>query len=298
MPRWYLSRLSVVAGALGVALATARCTGKESSAPPRAEPRRPLSAARAAAAVAQGLLPHGLPQVNWMAEVHTRAMQEALAIQAELRASSPRDRCARIEGIVRRLVPDIARHTGITDQAFYQARFAEARARSGCPETPALSVWGLPAPLPATEDSVTGEYQAYTGAMENAVLNAGSPEEAAAGIDAALAAGSSLPAADYQVLAGIASIAASSVYYWYQVEATSGGGAGGDQEYLMSIFPPTGWCGFWCKTGWADLFGAVGGAAAVIETAGPGALVAPEAVLAGSVIGAAVNSASTAIGLM
>jgi len=298
MLRWYVSRLFLVAGALGAALATARCAGREPSAPPRAAPRQPLNAARAAAAVAQGLLPHGLPQVNWMAEIHTRAQQEALAVQAELRASDPGNRCARIEGIVRRLVPDIARHTGITDQAFYEARFAEARARSGCPDTPALSVWGLPAPLPTTEDGVTGEYQAYTGAMESAILNAGSPEEAAAGIDAALTAGSSLPAADYQVLAGIASIAASSVYYWYQVEVSSGGGAGGDQEYLMSIFRTTGWCGFWCRTGWADLFGAVGGAAAVIETAGPGAAVAPEAVLAGSVIGAAVNSASTAIGLM
>ncbi len=296
MPRWYRSRLFLVAGALGVALATARCASRESSAPPRAELRRPLSAARAAAAVAKGLTPHGLPQVNWMAEVHTRAMQEVVAMQTELRAASLRNRCARIEGIVRRLVPDIARHTGITDQAFYQARFAEARARSGCPEAPALSVWSLPAPLPATEDSVTGEYQAYTGAMEGAILNAGSPDEAAAGIDAALAAGSSLPVADYQVLAGIASIAASSAYYWYQVETTSGGG--GDQEYLMSIFGSTGWCGFWCKTGWADLLGAVGGAAAVIGTAGPGVAVAPEAVLAGSVIGAAVNSASTAISLM
>ncbi len=295
MPHWYISRLFLAAGALGVALATARCAGKESSAPPRAEPH-PLSATRAAAVAAQGLLPHGLPQVNWMAEVHTRAMQEALAIQAELRASSPKDRCARIERIVHRLVPDIARHTGITDQAFYEARFAEARARSGCPETPALSVWGLPAPLAVSEDSVTGEYQAYTEAMESAILNAGSPEEAAAGIDAALAAGASLPAADYQVLAGIASIAASSVYYWYQVETTSGGG--GDPEYQMSIFGTTGPCGFWCKTGWADLFGAVGGALGVIYAAGPGVAVAPEAVLAGSVIVAAVNSATTAIGLM
>lgn len=260
--------------------------GPESSAPTKAAPRLPLSADRAAAAIAKGLTPHGLPQVQWMAEIHTQAVQEAMSIRSELKALNGRERCARIEAVVRKFVPEIARHTGITDPAFYEARFADARSRNGCGDATPLSVWGLPASLPTQDELVTGEFQLYTPPMESAVLNASTPGEAAAGIDAALAAATSLPAADYQVLAGLASIAASSTYYWYDVEV-SGGFDGGGEEQLMSIYPLVA-CRFFCRVGWADLAGGIIGGMLSL----PGG---PEAVLGGILLGATIASVSYAL---
>jgi hypothetical protein len=83
----------------------------------------PLSADRVKDIVAEGLLPHGLQHVNWMAEVHTKAMQEFMSMRVDLKALGARERCARLEDLVRKLLPDIKRATGITDQAFFQAVF-------------------------------------------------------------------------------------------------------------------------------------------------------------------------------
>ena len=97
------------------------------------------------------------------------------------------------------------------------------------------------------------------------------------------------PTRHFEVLAGIASIAASSAYYWYDVEA-SGGFDGGGEEQLMSIYPLLA-CRFWCRVGWGDLAGAIIGGLA-------GLPLGPEASLAGSLIGAAIGSISTAAALL
>ncbi len=287
----YLSRLLLVTGAFAAAVATARCADFDASAPATRTPQPPLSADRAAAAVAHGLTPHGLPQVNWMAEIHTKAVQEAMSVRSELKALNAGDRCARIEGIVRKFVPDIARATGITDPAFYEARFADARSHIGCGNTTPLSVWGLPTSPPTQEELVTGEFQLYTPPMESAVLNASTPAEAVAGIDAALAAASAsgLRTPDFEVLAGLASIAASSTYYWYDVEVL-GGFDGGGEEQLMSIYPLVA-CRFFCRVGWGDLAGGIIGG--LLSTPGGAA-----AVLAGSLVGAAIGSIATAAALL
>lgn len=293
MRRSYTSRVLLVSGAMGLLLAAARCVGPETSAaPPRRIPRPPLTAHRVSAVVAKGLLPHGIARVNWMAEIHTAAMQRGLAHRSELGALGPKQRCALIEGVVRSFIPAITNATGISDQAFYERAVEQARGRNRCASGGPLSVWGLPSALVTTQgEGVTGEFQTYIPAMQNAIENSDSPAAAAAGIDATLAQASELGAPDFEVLAAIASGTASSVYYWDEVEQSGGGGGSGPPNQ-MAIFGRL--CGFWCRVGGLDLVGMVGGALAVVYTAGPGAVVAPQAVAAGAIIGGAFASLSAA----
>ena len=282
---------------------TVSCT--ESRAPVSPDAPRPvevrLSAERAQAAAAKGALPHGRANVQWMAEVHTAAMQEVTAHRREWAALPHAARCGKIEGVIRSFVPEIAARTGVADKAFFEAAIAAARTRIDCKGDRSLSIWGVPRRgfvYAQSEDIVTGVYTNYTGALEAAMSIDGSPEEMAAGLDHVLATAAGINPADYEVLAGLAALGASSAYYWYEYEQAGGwsgggGGGGGDLSEPMAIFR-RGRCGYWCWVGWSDLVGSVSGAASVVYGSGGGAVIVPGVVLAGAAIGGAAGSAAAA----
>ena len=295
--QWRAAVLLVLTVALGSW--TVSCT--DSRAPVSPDAPRPvevrLSAERAQAATAKGALPHGRANVQWMAEVHTAAMQEVTAHRREWAALPHAARCGKIEGVIRSFIPEIAARTGVADKAFFETAIAAARTRIDCAGSGSLSIWGVPRRTfvyAQSDGIVTGVYTNYTGALEAAMSIDGTPDEMAAGLDRVLAKAAGINAADYEVLAGLAALAASSAYYWYEYEQAGGwGGGGGGGASLaepMAIFR-RGRCGYWCKVGLADLVGSVAGAASVVYTSGGTAIVAPGAVLAGAAIGGAAGSA-------
>jgi len=286
--------LSVLVGAalLGVVVAGTQCAQSDQGISQPSVGLGPISPARAQAIVNASVLPHGRESLKWMAEIHTLAMQEAMSHGAEIRRLSPAARCERIVAIARKFIPKVRKITGVNDPAFYEDALAKARDRSGCASSTPLSMWGYPVTLSPLEEYVTGEFLNYTPGLASSITEATSPSDVAARMDAVLVSAASLPAPDFEVLAGIAAAATSSVYYWYEVEQAGGGGPGDEQ--LMSLFRP-GPCGFWCRVGWSDPIGSVGGAAAVVYTSGGAAAAVPQAVLAGALIGMVVNSATTAL---
>lgn len=298
--QWRAAVMLVLTVALGSW--TVSCT--ESKAPVSPDAPRPvevrLSAERAQAAAARGALPHGRANVQWMAEVHTAAMQEVTAHRREWAALPHAARCGKIEGVIRSFVPEIAARTGVADKAFFEAAIAAARTRIDCAGNGTMSIWGVPRRTfvyAQTDGIVTGVYTNYTGALEAAMSIDGTPEEMAAGLDRVLAKAVGINPADYEVLAGLAALGASSAHYWYEYEQAGGwGGGGGGGASLaepLAIFR-RGRCGYWCKVGLADLIGSVAGAASVVYTSGGTAVVAPGAVLAGAAISGAAGSAAEA----
>lgn len=294
------TRLIVGAGLAGLLVLTTRCAGPDatsttktsSAAAPRA-PSGALDPSLARAAVQNGLLPHGRPSVAWMAEIHTAGMQDFMAHRAALRAGSHADRCRGIEQMIRRQLPQITAATGIRNDEFYQRAIAAAMTRIDCAGASPLSLWEAPMALAASqEETVTGAYEQYAGALENAMLASSDPQDAANQMDAVLGSATDLGAADATVLAGIAALGASSASYWYSVEQ-SGSGSAGTTIQPMSIVR-TMFCGYWCHVGWGDLVGAVGGAASVVYTTGGIAAAVPEAVLGGALVGGLAGSAANA----
>lgn len=231
-----------------------------------------------------------------IAEIHTAAMQEGMRAKAHLKGKSHTEICARIRQIVRNTIPAIAEATGVTDAAFYERQISQAFAKGRCQGAAALSMWTSSASVGSNSASgVTGAFMDYSPALEAAILEAPTPEAAVATMDQTLASATSIPAPDYEVLADMVSAAASSVYYWYEVEMNSGGGGGpgdDDPQEPMSMFQN---CRFWCRVGWADVIGMTSGAAAVVMTAGPGAVIVPQAVAAGAAIGMVANSLTAAM---
>jgi hypothetical protein len=293
---------------LAVVLGTWTVSCTDSKPPVSPDAPRPvevrLSAERAQAAAAKGALPHGRANVQWMAEVHTAAMQEVTAHRREWAALPHAARCGKIEGVIRSFVPQIAARTGVADKAFFEAAIAAARARIDCAGNGSLSLWGVPRRAfvyAQSEDVVTGVYTNYTGALEAAMSIDGTPDEMAAGLDRVLVTAAGINPADYEVLAGLAALGASSAHYWYEYEQAGGWsgdggggeGGGGDSSEPMAIFR-RGRCGYWCRVGWSDLVGSVSGAASVVYGSGGTAVIAPGVVLAGAAIGGAAGSAAAA----
>lgn len=253
---------------------------------------------------------NGVPGGRWIAEVHAAVMQDALANGVALKSANGPDRCAMAAAMIRKQFGRINAETGVS-VASLNAMLAGALDRSGCATGRTSSVFGLALVSPtigAVDDTVTGAFDAYTSSIADAIV-ADSPQQSEAQISTVLASATSLPSGDYQVLSGIASLAVSDAYYWYGVQSSGGcGNCGGDPPLQMSIFwrspallrapTPVGYCMFWCRAGWTDVIGAGAGAMAVVYTAGPGVVVAPQAVLAGSVIGAASASLMYAVAAM
>jgi len=237
-----------------------------------------------------------MASVNWMAEIHTAGMQDFMTHRPEIEKQNPVARCRSIEQIVRRQMPSVSRATGITDPGEQQRWINNGLKKIGCATSTTLSVWTAPLNLAAAqEDIVTGAYQRYTGALEDAMLASSNPTDAANRMDAVLSSAVDLGTPDASVLAAIASLGASSASYWYSVDQAGGGGGGinpGPQE--MSIFMMQ-MCGHWCHVGWADLIGAVGGAASVIYTSGGLAAIAWPAVAGGALVGGLFGSISYAM---
>lgn len=288
-----------VLAALTCALAVfvlARCTVDQSASPNgTASPSRALPAPIAVFVASKGALARGVPRAAWVATVHTAAMQEVMRDVVRLRTSSKAVRCARIEEIARAQIPAIQASTGLTDVQLYDQAVAAAMTRVKCPSTSPLSVFGsVGRATHRQEAGVTGEFQAYSGALEAALVNSATAVEAEAALNSVSSQASALPAPDFEVLAGIAGQTASSAYYWYDVQQSGGAPPGADDGREFSIFmEPV--CRWWCRVGWSDLFGSVAGALAVVYTAGPGVALAPQTVLIGAAIGGIVNSATSAL---
>ena len=202
--------------------------------------------------------------------------------------------------MIRRQLPQIAAATGIRDEAFYQQAISSALSRINCAPSARLSLWVAALNLAVTdEDVVTGDYEQYTGALENAMLSSYDPDDAANRMDAVLASATTLGSGDAQVLAAIASLGASSAAYWYAVEQSGGGDGGGSGAGIEPIEPMSIYryssCGYWCRIGWSDLVGSVSGAAQTIIGSGGAALIVTPTVIAGAAIGGLAGSAAAAI---
>lgn len=205
-----------------------------------------------------------------------------MAQRASIRKLDYPQRCARIESIVRKQFPSIVAATGISDPNTYERALSRGLAHVNCPAVSLASI-GPAASSAMTVQGlgvVTGGFAAYSDAMQSAIQSAATPDEAAANLDAVVASATNLGPADHEMLASLASLGASSVYYWYDVQKSGGFGVYGTASLQMSMFSVD--CGPWCKAGWADL--------------GGGLIGAMDGGLPGSVLGAMIGSAVEAIG--
>lgn len=281
-----LLQITIVASLAGV---TVMCVPDRSSAPTYSD-GPPLTAAQAAAVNARARLPHGRAELHWVPELHTRAMQEWLSSRRQLASLSKQDACARLVQLVRSFLPDVKRATrGPGDQveAAYEQAIALARIQVGCEGQAApLAIWSAtPAHLAAAQEAdtvVTGAYEEFVPLIESAITSAESPDQAVAAVDGVLSQAVSLPAPDFEVLAAMASLAASSAWYWYEVEVSVNGGG-----EAMSIFAPSAGRFSWRLFGAADLAGGV----AVVRGMRFLGAVHPYLLIAGFFGGAAVGSA-------
>lgn len=200
-------------------------------------------------------------------------MQDVMEQQSLLRKLTLSQRCARIAEIARNHFPSVAAATGNNDPTAYEAGITQALEQINC-STDLESADGGPVP----EDvglSIDGPLSAYGQAMHDVLMSAATPDAAAAGLDSIVASAGALSPSDHEVLAGLASLGASSVYYW-SASSTKGDLGSSDVETFSET------CGTACKLGWADLGGGLLGA-----YSGGG--------LPGSVAGAIIGSAVAAI---
>lgn len=229
-----------------------------------------------------------------------------MAQRSQMLALSHTQQCSHIETIIRHQLPRIRSETGITDTQFYEKAISRSMNQIGCGTPQSLSIWNPVATGRATADGTamnttadtmaTDAYQPYGDAIETAIEDAATPDDAYAGIDAVVASASGLGSGDYEVVQGIASTAASSVAYWYDVQqAGSGGGGHEPPPEPMSIYTYPA-CRFWCEVGWSDVALGLTGAASVLEWTGGVAVAAPEALLAGFTLGAVGGSIEKAMG--
>jgi hypothetical protein len=271
---------------------------------------RPLEASQLNEAKEKAAVAGSLPRMRWVAYAHADAMQELMANGIALRSASAAGRCSGVGQIVRNQFGVFRRESGLSDAQLETILTASLRAQ-GCRTTAAGSIFGTtPFSITAVArtDTVTGAYEYYTPAMEAAITGS-HPSVVESQVASVLASATSLPPGDYEVLSAIASMVVSDVYYWYGVQVGGGCGACGGDDPIneMSIFGrrapmslalSASGCGFWCRTGWSDLVGGLGAAAAVVYGSGGVAAAAPAAVGAAFGIGAVTASALYAIAEM
>ncbi len=221
-------KMAVLAGAVGLALAASGCEGDRPSAPDRAD-GWPLSEDQLAAALTRAQLPSGRPALTWVPRVHAEAMQRWLRTGHGLSSLPGMGRCGRLEALARATIPEIKRASGVTADGLYQRAFAASHEQVGCrrPARP-LSIESPSMGWAHVEwsqegDTVTGEYEAYAAQIETALANAAAPAQGVAAIDQVLSQASVLAPADFEVLAALASVAASSAWYWYEYQGSTGG---------------------------------------------------------------------------
>jgi hypothetical protein len=204
-------------------------------------------------------------KVAWMGELHSEVVRDLMKNRKTLldsRKRTKRDDCRVAWQLARKYMPRVADHAPITVQMVASLE-AEA-AKHGC-----LEPSGLRALVTQSEDErsrqfssaqegLTGAFANYQGALEAAYINAATPGDVATAswlvVDQAAADG--IAQADLEVLAGLASISASSAADWYRFEQD--GGFEGDSlpaEIALSLDGD-----YWRTVGICDLLGAMGGA--------------------------------------
>lgn len=258
-----------------------KCTGTEHTAP-KLSTSMPLSPALAELVVSKSMLPHTSVRFRWLAQAHTAAMQEVLTQAPAIRKMDAEHRCAAIATIARNQFATIEAGSGVHDRALYETALSHALARIHCATAQPLSMWAAGASVTAahTEEPT---YADYSDALHTAMLSGATPDETAANLDAVVASATDLSPAQADTLSALASLGASSAYYWYNVQTSYGysGDYNGDltpPQYQTFMFQAL--CGTWCKIGWQDLAGGILGA---------------EGLLLGSIMGAVVNSAAAYI---
>jgi len=308
-----------LAGAAAIVLIAAGC-GTEGLSTAAVVAPKPfaLDAAQLALVVEKAAVRGSRESARWVASMHADAMQEVLSNGAALRVTGPAARCAAVAKIVRNQFPAMRRQSVLSD-ASLETILAAALQRGGCAVSSPASVFGAPLLLGSavaqTEPS-TGAYLPYAESIQNYFLNAGHPGDIEAHVAATLASASAIPAADYEILSGIGSMAVADAYYWYAVEqgggcgacgGGGGGGGGGSDPYAMSVFGSLGVaplammqsrCGFWCRTGWSDLVGGLGAVAGTAKITGGMIVIAPQAAAVAFGAGSVTASALYAISAM
>lgn len=222
-------RMAGVAGAVVLALAASGCEPDRPSAPGAAD-GGPLTSAQLAAVITRAQLPNGRPALTWVAEIHARAMQRWLRAGSGLSSLPRLGRCGRLEALARATTPDIKRASGVTADGLYQRAFAASEEQVGCRRRSSPSSvrggsggWAHAEESDGADTVVTGAYEAYVPLIEAAVANAAAPAQGVASVDQVLSQASALPPADFEVLAALASLAASSAWYWYEYQASPTG---------------------------------------------------------------------------
>jgi len=209
------------------------------SAAPSAPVEPALSAAQVVAVMERSQLRHGRQSMEWVADLHTRAMQQWMTERAG-RTLSKQAACARVHSLARSFLPEARSAAGLSNRAvddLYERSITASGVRHGCDvRAAALSIWPVASLNRVTaqdQDTVTGAYEEFVPLIESATT-VGTPEGVVQALDGVLSQASLLPSPDYLVLAAMASLAASSAWYWFEYERTTGGGD--DSTPVMSIF--------------------------------------------------------------
>jgi len=285
----------VTIGVLGLAVVAWQCT--DSTTQPTA--RVAIATGGKRAAVTQQAVDRAAAareRTKWAAEEHHRVVRRLVAARKQLkRDRTHAENCAIAWDVIREELPRFSAAGFAITPALAEA------ARRGAAVGACAGGEGISAYINATSASAlsifnavalrqqtTGAFANYEGALD-AIYNASYwPWEVASAANSvvAQAAADGIPQADLDVVAGVANVAISSAYDWYTYER-NGGFRGVDctttcDVALMSVFLQKG--SAWRRVGYADLGGAISGAL--------------RAGFQGAVIGGALSSAISALGLM
>lgn len=280
-------RLRAVAGPVAVTGATVMCRPEEPSSPAGAQ-SAVLSPAQVSRVIERSRLSNGRASTNWVGELHTQAMQRWMSDRSRRARNTRQETCSEARSLVREF-RSAARAAlplspGAIDSAF-EVGAAAAAAHYDCRQgVQRLAIWAASVgarPTVQTGDTlVTGAYEDYVPGLEVAIAGAASPDAAITETNAVLGSATSLPEADFQVLASLASLAISSAWYWYELEVTM---PPADMSILLRQNRRFSWRMF----GAADLAGALF-AVRALRTIGA---TNPHLIGAGLFAGAAVGSA-------
>lgn len=191
--------------------------------PTPAVPDEPLTAAQVAAVTARSRLTYHGSDVHWVADLHTRAMQDWMGQRRRLGLLSRADACARVGSLALSFTAEVQRASSrpaAQVAQVYRRAVALARDNAGCGAAALpLAIWRVPvAPAQDADTIVSEAFEAYALLLESVVTAAASPAEVTAGANAVLAQAAALPAPDYEMVAAMATLAASSSWYWYEYE--------------------------------------------------------------------------------
>lgn len=220
-------RLRVLAGLAAITSATVMCTPEGPSSPGSGQ-AVVLSADQVSRVLERSQLPNGRAATRWVADLHTRAMQRWMNDRPRRARNTKPENCAEARSLVRAFRSSVSAALAVPQGAIdnaLEAGAAAAAAPYNCPVgVPPLALWVTRSSgrlsVSAGDTVVTGAYEAYVPGLEAAIAAAADPDAAIAETNAVLGSAASLPEADFYVLSALASLAISSAWYWYELEAS------------------------------------------------------------------------------